>query len=87
MSGKSNFLIVAVAGLAVGIGIGLLIAPETGAKTRKKIRNKILDIADRIEDGIPANFEELREVFSPAKAPGEPGKDAGANTESGTSSF
>ena len=37
MAGKSNILIAAVAGLAIGIGLGMLIAPEKGTKTRKRI--------------------------------------------------
>ena len=86
MSGKSNVFIAAVTGLAVGIGIGLLIAPEKGAKTRKKIRNRILDIADKLEDGFPTNFEEIRDVFSPGKNSGENEKDIVANAAEGSSS-
>jgi len=68
MAGKSNILIAAVAGLAIGIGIGMLIAPEKGTKTRKKFRDKILDIAEKLEEGFPASFEELRSVLIPGKA-------------------
>ncbi|MCX6283770.1 MAG: YtxH domain-containing protein [Bacteroidetes bacterium] len=67
MAGKSNILIVAIAGLAVGIGIGMLIAPEKGSKTRKKIRDKILDIADKLEEGFPTSFEELKSVLTSDK--------------------
>jgi gas vesicle protein len=86
MSGKSNVFIVAVTGLAVGIGIGLLIAPEKGAKTRKKIRDRILDIADKLEDGFLTNFEEIRDVFSSGKNSGENEKDTEVNTAERSSS-
>ena len=67
MAGKSNILIAAVAGLAVGIGIGMLIAPEKGSKTRKKIKEKILDLADKLEEGFPTSFEELKSVLASDK--------------------
>ncbi|MEI7490534.1 MAG: YtxH domain-containing protein [Bacteroidota bacterium] len=67
MAGKSNILIAAVAGLAVGIGIGMLIAPEKGSKTRKKIKEKILDLADKLEEGFPTSFEELKSVLASEK--------------------
>ena len=67
MAGKSNILIAALAGLAVGVGIGMLIAPEKGSRTRKKIREKVLDIADKLEEGFPASFEELKSVLTSDK--------------------
>jgi gas vesicle protein len=79
MAGKSNILFAAIAGLALGIGIGMLIAPEKGTKTRKKIRDKILDIADRFEEGFPTSFEELKSVLTsekPADNAEKPGQES-----------
>jgi gas vesicle protein len=87
MSGKSNILIAAVGGLAVGIGIGMLIAPEKGSKTRKKIRKKILDIADKLEGGFPTTFEELQAVLSSDKEEEEPEKDERENLASDAKSI
>jgi gas vesicle protein len=67
MAGKSNILIAAIAGLAIGIGLGMLIAPEKGTKTRKRIKDKILDIADKLEEGFPTSFEELKSVLTSEK--------------------
>ncbi|WP_455243943.1 YtxH domain-containing protein [Petrachloros mirabilis] len=39
-----------LAGLAVGVGAGLLIAPESGARTRKRLRNYAEDLGDQITD-------------------------------------
>ena len=45
-----------IAGIAVGIGIGLLIAPEKGSETRKKL-------ADSAGDWM----EKLKSLFSPGE--------------------
>ena len=78
MALKSNILIAAVAGLAIGVGIGMLIAPEKGSRTRKKIRDKIMDIADKLEEGFPTSFEELKEVLTSETKDeaGKPGHEA-----------
>ena len=78
MAGKSNILIAAVAGLAIGVGIGMLIAPEKGSKTRKKIRDKIMDLADKLEEGFPTSFEELKEVLTSEKKDDERKPEHGA---------
>ena len=83
MAGKSNILIAAMAGLAVGIGIGMLIAPEKGSKIRKTIKDKILDIADKLEEGFPTSFEELKSVLVSDKATKDV-KDSGQESGSTT---
>jgi gas vesicle protein len=72
MPGKSNVIIAAIAGIAIGIGIGMLIAPEKGAKTRKKIKDKIFDIADKLEDGLPTSLDDLKAIFASGKDGAEP---------------
>ncbi|MCX6281930.1 MAG: YtxH domain-containing protein [Bacteroidetes bacterium] len=81
MAGKSNILIAAIAGLAVGIGIGMLIAPEKGSKTRRKIKDKILDLADKLEEGFPASFEELKTVLTSDKSDEESTKQGQEGTQ------
>ena len=39
MSKTSNTILALVTGAAIGAGLGLLYAPESGDKTRKKISN------------------------------------------------
>ncbi len=43
---KSNakILIAIAAGMAAGIGIGMLIAPAKGSKTRKRLKKKSWDL-------------------------------------------
>src|SRR5215217_891771 len=49
---KSAAVIGLLAGLAVGAVLGVLFAPESGKKTREKISDKALDLADNVKDGI-----------------------------------
>ncbi|MHA4895598.1 YtxH domain-containing protein [Pedobacter sp. PWIIR3] len=51
-SDKSGALVALLAGLAVGAVIGVLFAPESGKKTREKISDKALDLADNAKDSI-----------------------------------
>lgn len=39
-----------LAGMAVGVGTGLLIAPESGVRTRRRLRNYAEDLGDQITD-------------------------------------
>lgn len=39
-----------LAGMAVGIGTGLLVAPESGARTRRRLKHYAEDIGDQITD-------------------------------------
>lgn len=39
-----------LAGLTVGVGTGLLLAPESGARTRRRLRNYAEDLGDQISD-------------------------------------
>lgn len=48
---KSAAVIGLLAGLAVGAVLGVLFAPESGKKTREKISDKALDLADNVKDG------------------------------------
>jgi len=57
----SKLLAAAIVGLAAGIGIGLLIAPEKGSKTRKRVKKKILQMADYLEDEMSGKLHDLKE--------------------------
>ncbi|TCC97386.1 YtxH domain-containing protein [Pedobacter psychroterrae] len=49
---KSGAVIALLAGLAVGAVLGVLFAPDSGKKTREKITDKALDLADNAKDGL-----------------------------------
>ena len=39
-----------LAGMAVGVGTGLLIAPESGARTRRRLKEYAEDVGDQFND-------------------------------------
>jgi gas vesicle protein len=43
----SKVLLAAAIGLAAGIGVGMLIAPAKGSKTRKRLKKRIMGFADQ----------------------------------------
>ncbi|MDX1652345.1 MAG: YtxH domain-containing protein [Brumimicrobium sp.] len=50
-----DILLGVLAGAAVGAGIGILMAPDKGSNTRKKIKNKF----DSSKEDVMEKFEEL----------------------------
>ncbi|MES2457356.1 MAG: YtxH domain-containing protein [Bacteroidota bacterium] len=57
---KSAAVIGLLAGLAVGAVLGVLFAPESGRKTRERISDKALDLADNVKDG----FHSIKDTVS-----------------------
>jgi gas vesicle protein len=71
-----KFLTVAAIGLAAGIGIGMLIAPAKGSKTRRRLKQRFSEFAEMMEEGVVEKLETLKstidENFRVKTAPGEP---------------
>ncbi|MEI6455853.1 MAG: YtxH domain-containing protein [bacterium] len=57
---STKLLAAAIVGVAAGIGIGLLIAPAKGSKTRKRIKKKILEMADYVEEELNEKIHDLK---------------------------
>lgn len=61
---KSNRLILAggiLAGAAAGVLIGILLAPDKGAETRRKIVDKGEDYLDDLKDKMEGMLDEVRD--------------------------
>ena len=79
-----------IAGAAVGAILGILLAPDKGEKTRKKISNKGTDFKDTLKskfndfvDNISGKFEHLKEKGKDAlETKIESGKDMAASINS-----
>ena len=67
-SRNSNSVIALLAGAAVGLGLGILFAPDKGSKTREKMKDGYDDLKDEvktkfksIENGTKEKFSDSRE--------------------------
>jgi len=53
-----------MAGAALGIAVGLLLAPRSGDKTRKKLLNDSLKIKDDVLSTVEGSIDSLRRQFN-----------------------
>jgi gas vesicle protein len=60
----SKMLLAGILGLTAGIAIGVLYAPAKGTKTRKRLKKKIMNMADVMQDDISDKLSALKTVFS-----------------------
>ena len=50
-----------------GVGIGMLLAPDKGSATRKKLTGKFNDLKDQAKDGIDDLADNAKDVINSAK--------------------
>lgn len=75
MAGKTGTVVAVLAGAAIGAAIGILFAPDEGAKTRKKIKDGVGAKADEIKDKLAELTETVKSKFSGSKQDLESGLD------------
>jgi gas vesicle protein len=70
-----------VTGAAVGAAVGLILAPKSGAQTRKDIRriskravNRLDDLQGDVREQISEGYEQVMDVFDNVKEYVEDGK-------------
>jgi len=61
---SSKVLLAGITGLAAGVAIGLLFAPAKGSKTRKRMKKRLMSLAETIEDDVTDKLGALKSVFS-----------------------
>ena len=59
----SKVLLAAMVGMAAGIGVGMLIAPSKGSKTRKRLKKRIMGIADMMQDDLSEKVNAFKSAF------------------------
>lgn len=64
---NGNSLLAALAGIALGLGAGVLLAPEEGKKTRKKIKNTLEESAGELKARINELADEVKHKTIQAK--------------------
>ncbi|MCX6305277.1 MAG: YtxH domain-containing protein [Bacteroidetes bacterium] len=60
----SKVMLAALVGVAAGIGVGLLIAPAKGSKTRKRLKKRIMGIADMMQDDLSEKVNAFKSAFA-----------------------
>lgn len=75
MAGKTGTVVAVLAGAAIGAAIGILFAPDEGAKTRKKIKDTAAGKADEIKDKLAELTETVKSKFGGTKHDLEAGLD------------
>lgn len=61
---NSKILLAGITGLAAGVAIGLLYAPTKGSKTRKRLKKRLMSLAETIEDDVNIKLGALKSAFS-----------------------
>jgi gas vesicle protein len=60
MAKTGNIVIAGLAGLAAGVAIGILFAPDKGWKTRKRIRKTVENTVDAVTEGVEEKFNDAK---------------------------
>lgn len=66
MSKTKNLIVSFIAGAAAGAITGVLLAPNSGKDTRKKIANKAGNLKHTVEDQIEAGISKISELTNSA---------------------
>ncbi|MCA6421315.1 MAG: YtxH domain-containing protein [Flavobacterium sp.] len=66
-SSNNNSILALLAGAAVGLGLGILFAPDKGTKTREKIKEGLDDLKDSAKSKWNSLETETKEKFSKTK--------------------
>ncbi|MBA2611244.1 MAG: YtxH domain-containing protein [Bacteroidetes bacterium] len=62
MKNSGNILGALLIGVAAGAVIGILVAPDKGSETRKKLLNGANDLGDNLKDKIAMGKKKLRSI-------------------------
>ncbi len=60
----SKILISFLAGAAAGLAVGILMAPNKGSDTRKKIKDKFTDLEKGLENSVEQKFTDIKGYVS-----------------------
>jgi gas vesicle protein len=64
MNTTSKILLGFIAGAAIGGALGILLAPDKGSETRRKIVEKGSDLGDSLKDNLTGFGETVKEKFN-----------------------
>jgi len=61
---NGNSILALLAGAAIGVGLGILFAPDKGSKTREKIKEGLDDLKDETKEKFSKTKEELKDTVN-----------------------
>ena len=61
MAKTANVLLGLAAGTAIGVGLGILFAPDKGKNTREKIKDSVSEKAEKLKEQIDRLTDTVRE--------------------------
>ncbi|PVX52539.1 gas vesicle protein [Balneicella halophila] len=64
---SGNSMLAALAGIAIGLGVGVLMAPDEGKKTRKKIKRTFDETTEDIKSRLNELTDEVKAKTMQAK--------------------
>lgn len=64
---NGNGILALLAGAAIGVGLGILFAPDKGSKTREKLKDNFDDLSDEIKSKFNSVAEDMQNQFSRTK--------------------
>ena len=67
MKSFSKVMLSFIVGALAGAATGILLAPDTGKNTRKKIKDSIDDLSEKAKDSINDLSEKAKKTFSKEK--------------------
>lgn len=62
MTNSNKIILGLVGAAAIGVAIGILLAPEKGSDARKKIADTATDIASRVGEWVTSGKEQVEEM-------------------------
>jgi len=65
---NSKTLLGFVTGMATGVLLGILFAPDKGSKSRQKIASTTGDLSDAVKDSFSDFVDGLKDIYSSRKA-------------------
>ena len=67
MAKTANVLLGLAAGTAIGVGLGILFAPDKGKNTREKIKDSVSDKADKLKEQLERLTDSVKETSAEFK--------------------
>jgi gas vesicle protein len=81
MSNSNKIILGLVGAAAVGVAIGILLAPEKGSDARKKIADTASDIASRVGEWVSAGKDKAQDFANTVGQKAEQAVDQAANLQ------